>query len=74
MSSLIERREEIAQQAQHVADQLLEAVDAMRADEGIDEVEEPAGDDNFDERRAAEDERRRLIRAGFQPGGSPGSR
>ena len=72
VNSLIERREEIAEQAQHVADQLLEAVEAMRTDEGIDdEVEEPAGGDRFDERRAAEAERRRLIRAGFQPGAAP---
>ena len=42
VASLIERREEIAQEAQALADQLLEAVEAMQSDVPIDEVgEEP---------------------------------
>ena len=37
VSSLVERREEIADEAQRLADELLEAVDALRVDDAADE-------------------------------------
>jgi predicted transcriptional regulator len=43
VTSLVERREEIAEETQRLADQLLEAVEAVRLDEPIDE--EAARDD-----------------------------
>lgn len=45
IASLIERREEIASEAQRLADQLLEAVEALQADEQIDEAGEPLEDE-----------------------------
>jgi len=42
VTSLVERREEIAEETQRLADQLLEAVEAVRLDEPMEE--EPAGE------------------------------
>lgn len=41
VASLIERREEIASEAQRLADQLLEAVESLQADKRMDEAGEP---------------------------------
>jgi DivIVA domain-containing protein len=44
VTSLVERREEIAEETQRLADQLLEAVDAVRLDEPVEEEEAAAAD------------------------------
>lgn len=41
VTSLVERREEIAEETQSLADQLLEAVDSIRTDEPAEDPEEP---------------------------------
>ena len=70
VTSLIERRDQIAGEVQELADGLLQALDSIRAGHEVEqaddgEVEEPA------DSAQAEAERARLIRAGFQPGGAP---
>ena len=54
VTSLIERRGEIADEAQRLADQLLEAVDDVRGDEPVDEAEAGAEPENVEDLPAEE--------------------
>lgn len=78
VASLLQRRDEIADEAQRLADQLLEAVESMRTEESL-EVEDEVEDEDAAQvedlpadSEADEAERARLQRAGFAPGG-PGA-
>jgi DivIVA domain-containing protein len=71
VTSLIERREEIADQVQRLADGLLADVESIRVGDESEQADEVEGEEPlFADPAQDEAERARLIRAGFQPGGA----
>lgn len=61
ISSLLERRDDIAVEAQRLADELLEAVDVLRSDEPGEAEDHPADDDVIEEDFPPDDDETEML-------------